>query len=195
MSDDDSPRSGGGEGVIDATFSGVEYVAGKTDSSVGRTNRESMDETRMLRRAADYQWGPGAGEALFAGDLEVTHTSSGRPRQVRAPDGRIVTYATDGRFTLGLVGGRRLRTALDPPAYRVVVGSESEPYVREGRNAFAKFVVEADPAIRPGDEVLVEHERGDLLAVGRAELDGEGMDDFETGIAVKIREGAGDCSG
>jgi uncharacterized protein with predicted RNA binding PUA domain len=150
-----------------------------------------MDETRMLRRVADYQWGTGTGRALFAGDVEVTHTSSGRPRQVRAPEGRLVTYATDGRFTLGLAGGRRLQAALDPPSYRVVVGSESEPYVREGRNAFAKFVADADPAIRPGDEVLVVHERGDLLAVGRAELDGAGMDDFGTGVAVTVRDGAG----
>lgn len=151
-----------------------------------------MDEMGMLERVADYQWGAGAGRALFAGDVEVTHTSSGRPRQVRAPGGRLVTYATDGRFTLGLSGGRRLQEALAPPAYRVTVGSESEPYVREGRNAFAKFVADVDPAIRPGDEVLVVHERGDLLAVGRAELDGEGMNDFETGVAVTVRDGAGD---
>jgi uncharacterized protein with predicted RNA binding PUA domain len=149
-----------------------------------------MDETRMLRRVADYQWGSGAGRALFAGEFEVTHTSSGRPRQVRTDQGRLVTYDTDGRFTLGVAGGERLQDAVGPPAYRVVVGSESEPYVREGRNAFAKFVVNADPAIRPGDEVLVVHERGELLAVGRAELDGMGMSDFETGVAVKIREGA-----
>lgn len=145
----------------------------------------------MLRRVADYQWGPGVGAALFDGDVDVTHTSSGRPRQVRAPAGRLVTYATDGRFTLGVAGGRRLQAALDHPAYRVVVGSESEPYVREGRNAFAKFVGEADPAVRPGDEVLVVHERGDLLAVGRAELPGEAMLDFETGMAVKVRDSVG----
>jgi len=150
-----------------------------------------MDETRKLRRVADYQWGSGAGAALFAGEFEVTHTSSGRPRQVRAPEGRLVTYDTDGRFTLGIAGGARLQRALDPPAYRVVVGSESEPYVREGRNAFAKFVTGADPAIRPGDEVLVVHERGDLLAVGRAELDGDGVEDFETGVAVTVRDSAG----
>jgi len=149
-------------------------------------------ETRRLRRVADYQWGSGAGAALFDGDLEVTHTSSGRPRQVRAPEGRLATYATNGRFTLGLAGGRRLQAALEAPAYRVVVGDESEPYVREGRNAFAKFVTEADPAIRPDDEVLVVHERGDLLAVGRAELGGQGMLEFETGMAVKVRDAAGE---
>ncbi|WP_324663032.1 PUA domain-containing protein [Haloarcula sediminis] len=152
----------------------------------------SDSELRGLRRGADYQFGRGAGAALFpaASAVEVTHTSSGRPRQVHADDGRIATYATDGRFVLGLAGGRRLLDSFDAPAYRVVVGSESEPFVREGRNAFAKFVRKADPDIRPGDETLVVHENGDLLAVGRAELPGEGMADFETGMAVKVRQGA-----
>ncbi|MFW5978248.1 MAG: PUA domain-containing protein, partial [Halohasta sp.] len=68
----------------------------------------------------------------------------------------------------------------------------SEPFVCEGDNAFAKFVGAVDPAVRPGDEVLVVHERGDLLAVGRAELSADGMADFDTGMAVKVREGVDD---
>jgi len=152
-----------------------------------------MDESdrAMLTRVADYQWGQGAGTALFGdGDPEVTHTSSGRPRQVIGENGRLVTYATDGRFTLGVDGGKRLSAGLSDGRYQVVVGDESEPFVREGRNAFAKFVSEADRAIRPGDEVVLTHERGDVLAVGRAELSGEGMLDFETGVAVFVRDGA-----
>ena len=145
-------------------------------------------DRRMLTRVAAYQWG-GDAAALFDGDPEVTHTSSGRPRQVRGPVGRLATYGTDGRFTLGVAGGRRLQ-GLDAPANRVAVNAESVPFVAEERNAFAKFVVEADPAIRQGDEVLVVHEDGDLLAVGRAELGGKTLLDFETGMAVKVREGA-----
>jgi uncharacterized protein with predicted RNA binding PUA domain len=152
----------------------------------------SDSEFRGLRRGADYQFGRGAGEALFPTEsaIEITRTSSGRPRQVHADDGRVATYATDGRFVLGLAGGRRLLSGFEAPHHRVVVGDESEPFVREGRNAFAKFVQDADPAIRPGDETLVVHENGDLLAVGRAELPGSGMADFETGMAVKVRQGA-----
>jgi len=155
------------------------------------SDSESGSELRGLRRAADYQFGRDAGGALFPARsaVEITHTSSGRPRQVHADDGRIATYATDGRSVLGLAGGRRLLEAFDAPAHRVVVGDESEPFVREGRNTFAKFVQQADPSIRPGDETLVVHENGDLLAVGRAELPGSGMADFETGMAVKVRQG------
>ncbi len=142
-----------------------------------------------LATVADYQFGTGAGEALFEGELVVRRTSSGRPQQIIADGERVVSYGTDGRFTLGVAGGRRLRSAFSPPTARVVVGDDSEPFVREGRNVFAKFVRVVDPAVRPGDEVLVEHDDGDLLAVGRAELSADAMADFDTGMAVKVRDG------
>jgi uncharacterized protein with predicted RNA binding PUA domain len=142
-----------------------------------------------LRTVADYQFGAGAGDALFDGEVVVQRTSSGRPQQIRADGERVVSYGTDGRFTLGVAGGRRLQATLEAPAYRVVVGDDSEPFVRDGKNVFAKFVREVDPAVRPGDEVLVEHHDGHLIAVGRAELSAAAMSDFDTGMAVTVREG------
>lgn len=146
-------------------------------------------DLQELRTVADYQFGAGAGAVLFppAADISLTRTKSGRPRQIRGPAGRLATYGTDGRFRLGIAGGRRLHEGID--GYRVAVGDESEPHVRDGRNAFAKFVREVDEAIRPRDEVVVEHSDGRLLAVGRAELSGRGMLDFASGVAVQVREG------
>jgi uncharacterized protein with predicted RNA binding PUA domain len=145
-----------------------------------------------LRTTADYQFGRGAGDALFPDDatLDIEYSTGGRPNQIHADDGRLTSMNTDGRFTLGFAGGLRLQEALDAPAYRVVVGDDSEPFVRDGKNAFAKFVRDVDPEVRPGDEVLVVHESGELLAVGRAELGAAAMRDFDTGMAVKVREGA-----
>ncbi|NEU57592.1 PUA domain-containing protein [Halorussus sp. MSC15.2] len=152
------------------------------------------DDLPRLRTIADYQFGSGVGETLFpeSEDPEVKRSSSGRPQQVVGDAGRVVTYGTDGRFTLGLEGGRRVAAALDAPAGRVVVGDESEPFVRDGKNVFAKFVTAAGPEVRPGDEVVVVHEDGSLLAVGRAELSADAMGDFDSGMAVMVREGAGD---
>ena len=141
-----------------------------------------------LETVADYQFGVCAGAALFGGSVSVRRTSSGRPQQVLVDGERVVSYGTDGRVTLGIAGGRRLQAALEPPAYRVVVGDDSEPFVRDGRNVFAKFIREVDPAVRPRDEVLVEHYDGGLLAVGRAELSAAAMRDFDTGMAVSVRE-------
>ena len=158
-----------------------------------------------LRTIADYQFGAGAGVALFPDEdgVQIKRTSTGRPQQLHARDApdsadadvdggpdpkqRLVSFGTDGRFTLGLEGGRRLQAALPRPAYRVIVDDESEPFVRDGKNVFARFVRGVDPAVRPGDEVLVEHERGDLLAVGRASLAAAAIEDFETGMAVRVR--------
>jgi uncharacterized protein with predicted RNA binding PUA domain len=150
-------------------------------------------ELSTLRTVARYQFGAGAGEALFPDrDACTVHRSkSGRPQQVLVDGERVVSYGMDGRFTLGLAGGERLRRALPAPAYRVVLGDESEPYVRDGRNAFAKFVRDADADVRPGDEVLIVHEDGPLLAVGRAELSGADMMAFDTGMAVTVRDSAG----
>lgn len=151
------------------------------------------EELRRLRRVAAYQFGSGAGTALFpeGATLGVEHTSSGRPSQVHAPDGRLVTQTTDGRFTISPRAGRRLAAAFEAPRHRVELGEESEPYVREGRNAFAKFVQMVDDDIRPGDEVLVTVD-GSLIGVGRAELSGPSMRDFERGMAVTVRSGVAD---
>ena len=146
-----------------------------------------------LRTVADYQFGAGAGAALFPDDdLTVRRSTSGRPRQVLADEGRIVSYGTDGRFTLGVEGGVRLVESLSAPSNRVTVGEESEPFVRDGKNAFAKFVRAVDPAVRPGDEVAVVTPEDDVVGVGRAELSADAMADFETGMAVFVRNGAGE---
>lgn len=156
-------------------------------------------ERETLRTIADYQFGSGAGRALFPSgeELTVIRTSSGRPQQVRLGDGshesgnesqRVVSYGIDGRFTLGIAGGNRLYDTIEQPT--VEVGDESVPFVRDEKNAFAKFVRRVDEDIRPGDEVIVTYD-GTVLAVGCAELSARAMCDFETGVAVSVRDGAG----
>jgi uncharacterized protein with predicted RNA binding PUA domain len=154
---------------------------------------DAFEDVARARTVAAYQFGAGAGDALFPGDefYDVKRTSSGRIEQVGVDAGRLVTLGTDGRYTLGIEAGRRLADNLDDGTYQVVVGDESEPFVRDGKNVFAKFVADADPQIRPYDEVAVVHaDSGDVLAVGRAELPADAMLDFDTGMAVQVREGA-----
>ncbi|MWG35206.1 PUA domain-containing protein [Halomarina oriensis] len=147
------------------------------------------DERERLRTVADYQFGAGAGTALFPdGEAQtVLRTSTGRPQQVLSGDDeRLVSYTVEGRFTLGARGGERLFERLGGP--HVEVGEESVEFVRDGKNAFAKFVRSVDNEVRPGDEVAVTVD-GDVLAVGRAELPADGMRDFDSGVAVKVRAG------
>jgi uncharacterized protein with predicted RNA binding PUA domain len=151
-------------------------------------------EFDRLRRVANFQFGRGGAAALFPEGPEtvtVTRTSSGRIEQCFDGGERLFTKETNGRYVLSVAGGRRIVAGLDAPRHRVEVGEESVEFVREGRNAFAKFVGSVDPELRPGDEAAVVHD-GDVLGVGRAELSAAAMADFDTGVAVFVRHGAGD---
>jgi uncharacterized protein with predicted RNA binding PUA domain len=139
---------------------------------------------------ADFQFGKGAGEALFPEGCEVILSRTGRVRQITLHGKRLATVrAKDGRFTLGIDGALRLLAALRPPAYRVVASGDVAEFIRQGKNTFAKHVIAADPAIRAGDEVMVVDGEDQLLATGSAVLSGGEMLLFNYGVAVKVRQG------
>ena len=139
---------------------------------------------------ADFQFGKGAGEALFPEGCEVILSRTGRVRQIILNGKRLATVrAKDGRFTLGIDGALRLLSSLPPPAYRVVAAGDVAEFIRQGKNTFAKHVIAADPAIRAGDEVMVVDGEDRLLATGSAVLSGGEMLLFNYGVAVKVRQG------
>ena len=149
----------------------------------------------QLRAVADYQFGAGAGAALFPvdeeGATEIRRSTSGRPQQVLAGAGRIVSYNVDGRFTLGLEGGRRLTNVFPVPRCRVNVGAESVPFVCDGKNAFCKFVRRVDPAIRSGDEVLVTYDAGDEEDTGTGNPPGRRSGGTRRRYDGGLRDGSG----
>jgi uncharacterized protein with predicted RNA binding PUA domain len=145
---------------------------------------------RRVQTIADYQFGRGTGVRIFPDGCEFTLSRTGRIRQILHEGSRLATVrAEDGRLTLGIEGALRLKEALHPPAYRVEINSEVAEFVKAGKNAFARHVMVADPAIRAGDEVLVICDNDELLATGSAMMSGEEMLAFNYGVAVKVRQG------
>src|SRR5438128_2430279 len=144
-----------------------------------------------IRATADLQFGRGAADALFAGAISyVISSNSGKVRNVLADGEHVVSLrAADGLFTLKAAGARRLAQAFPLPRLRIVVDEDSVPFHREGKNVFAKFVREADPDIRPGDEALVVSPEDELCAVARATMNGREMRAFKRGVAAHVREG------
>ncbi len=144
----------------------------------------------QVQAIADFQFGRGAGKALFPDGCEFILSRTGRIRQVTFGGKRLVTVrAMDGKLTLGIDGALRLLAALPPPAYRVVVLDEVAEFIRTGKNTFAKHVIASDPGIRAGDEVMVVTAGDELLATGSAVLSGREMLIFNYGVAVKVRQG------
>lgn len=132
-------------------------------------DRGGYDELRgMFKSVADYQFGVGAGDVLLE-DSEVSRKPS---CQVRG----MATLNEFGLLSLTLEGGRKLERF----AYSVHVG-KIEP-----RGAvLAPGILDADPNIRVGDEVLVIGEN--IFGVGRAAMSGWEMRKSRRGVAVKLR--------
>lgn len=150
------------------------------------------DHLKRVRTIADFQYGRGAGEALFPDCSRFQMSKTGRVRQVTLDGKRIATVrARDGLFTLGMEGAVRLHSYLPAPACRVVVNADAVPFVKDGKTAFARHVTEADPGIRAKDEVLVVDGEDKLLGAGQAVLCACEMLDFNRGAAVVVRQGVG----
>jgi archaeosine synthase len=138
--------------------------------------RRSGDKAKLdlMRAAADYQFGRGAGDLLVSDAV------------VKAPFPKFQLFAGKqlatlipqyGTIALTVEGGLRLTAQ---PHYRVKIG-DFVPH----SSILAPGVLEADPQIRPGDEVLVEGER--FFGVGRALMSGWEIRECGKGIAVELR--------
>jgi archaeosine synthase len=178
------------ERVEDALGLSFEYTVADhptTDDSVGNLMSTLSGELKYSRRErrhntvraiADYQFGDGAGDALF----DDLNTTSRYPKlQVRDDDGDqlAVMVPQYGVLALTLAGARRWVES-DVPTRRV----EIDEFVPHG-SVLAPGVVDADDGIRVGDEVVVEGPRA--FAVGRAEMSGPEMESSTRGIAVEVR--------
>jgi 7-cyano-7-deazaguanine tRNA-ribosyltransferase len=150
-----------------------------------------FDDKEKIKYIADYQFGRGAGNALFKGDIRIEKSrKTGKIRHVYDGDNLIATLrASDGIFVLSMNGARRLHKFLEYPKNRVVVTGDAEPFAREGKSIFAKFVIDIDINIRANEEVLIVNQDDDLLAFGKSILDGREIKDFNAGQAVKTRKG------
>ncbi len=149
----------------------------------------TQKELIRLRAVADYLFDRGIGGSLFQDGIRIVKTK-GRIRQVWMGDEILCTIrASDGFIVLNRKGAELLHAVLMPPRLRVTIGDDAVPFVTAGKTVFAKYVIAADPEIRPAEEVLVVDSRDRLLASGRALLAGEEMLAFRSGGAVSVRRG------
>jgi len=134
----------------------------------------------IVSATADYQFGPGAGRMLAP---EHAALKGKTYKQILCSvDGeQVCSYiAESGTLSLTLAGGRLLA-----PLNRYWVRLDVTKI--KGGSIFAVGVQEADNAIRPGDEVIVINNTGEVIAVGRSEMSGREMCELKRGRAVSVR--------
>jgi uncharacterized protein with predicted RNA binding PUA domain len=148
-------------------------------------------DLKRIRGIADYQFGPDSGEALFPEDITVERSKrTGKIRFVKIDERLLAALRpTNGMFTLSIYGAERLISGSCTLGYIVTVLDDVADVIAEGKNVFAKHVVDAGKKIRPGDEVIIVDSEKKVLAVGRALLRREEMLAFGVGVAVRTRRG------
>jgi 7-cyano-7-deazaguanine tRNA-ribosyltransferase len=148
-----------------------------------------MDILRVSA-VANMQFGKDSSRALFNGKVKIIKSKkTGKIRNVYVDGNHVLSMrARDGLFTLKIEGGQRLHNFFKYPKLRVILEKDAEPFVKEGKSVFAKFVVNCDADLRPYDECLIVNEKDNLIAVGRCLMNRNEMLSFNYGIAVKTRE-------
>ena len=148
---------------------------------------ERLARVRMI---ADYQFGKGIGKELFPDGSTFQLSRTKRVRQILHSGKRIATArAKDGFFTLSIEGASVVHNLLPEKKLRVVVSDEAAPFVEKGKTAFIKHVVEIDPELRAGEEVLITDKADRLLATGQLLLSPVEILAFDSRAAVDVRVG------
>ena len=153
--------------------------------------RYEKDDVKKVKAIADYQFGVGAGEAIFKGNINIEKSKkTGKIRHIYDGKTLIVNMrASDSYLILSKEGAKRLHNKMPYPKNRVVVNKDSEPFALDGKSVFCKFVTECDENIRAKDEVLIVNEDDKLLAYGKTLLGACEIEQFMTGQAIKTRKG------
>jgi archaeosine synthase len=147
------------------------------DRTAGSTQGMPRPDAWMdaVRFTAEYQFRECAGDALCSGARVV---SRARRRVLYSGDVELATVSPlSGLLQLTMEGGRRLETA-EPPMVKI------DDFVPSG-SVLAPGVLDVDPEIRSGDEVLFRGPKS--FGVGRARMAGWEMKRAVRGVAVQVR--------
>lgn len=149
------------------------------------------EDLEKIREIANYQFGYGAGNALFPDSAIIEYSkNTGRIRHIFNGEKLLANYRpNDALFTLTIAGAEKLVRELPEIKCRVMLLEDVKEFIEDGKNLFAKHVVDASQNIRPGDETIVVDKGNEVIGVGKAILTPEEMKAFSSGVAVKIRRG------
>ncbi|MBT4059077.1 MAG: tRNA guanosine(15) transglycosylase TgtA [Euryarchaeota archaeon] len=144
--------------------------------------------------------------SLFTGlDYEVTHSIANdltfimsrtrRVNNVLLNDVHLFSQRlTDGGLSLTTDGAKWIYEMMNSHSEQeglplVVLDSDAEPFVRDGRNVMHGFIVGQKGLLKSGMPCLIINEVGDLLAHGISQCGPRELLSFCKGIAVKVRGG------
>ena len=142
----------------------------------GRKRSHEQTQKDLMKAVADYQFGKGSGEILVP---EGSTVKGPFPKhQIFVGKKQLITLIPQyGTLAITIEGAKAL---VGQGRYIVKI----DDFVPRG-SLLAPGVIDADPLIRPNDEVIITGERA--IAVGRANMNGDEMRRSSRGVAVDLR--------
>ncbi|MGB2451979.1 MAG: tRNA guanosine(15) transglycosylase TgtA [Candidatus Poseidoniaceae archaeon] len=189
------------EDLHNRVFEILEIEPAERDTEANKT-RQIIDKMCVLYNI-DYR----DARSIMA-DSTFVMSRTGRIRNVINSNGSHIVSPrlAEGGLSLTVEGARLLHSLRKDPTptnfgpHRtsdctgnglawVVVDSDAEPFVKQGRNVMHGFVLACDEWTRPDETVLIVNQSGELLAIGRSQATPKELSTFKKGIAIKVREG------
>ncbi len=148
------------------------------------------DEKRRLSIMVDYLFGKGVSRALPREGMRLTYSRrSGRVKLVYHEGRLFATVRPNGSMALSLYGATLLSKNRQFIRNCITVNDDAVPFVKGGKSVFCKFVTKAGIEVRPRGDVAILNSSGRVIGVGTSILSGSVVQQFKSGVAVKVREG------
>ncbi|MHA1226344.1 MAG: tRNA guanosine(15) transglycosylase TgtA, partial [Candidatus Hodarchaeales archaeon] len=147
------------------------------------------DTKHLLFAMMDYQFGSGVHVVIDTPTLKIERSrKTGIVRRISDERGPLGTIRpSDFTIVPSPLLASVLHSHIEAPYQRVTASEESIPYILKNKDLLAKFVLNADPEIRPGEEVFVVDSNDSLLNFGKSVLSAQEMLEFNHGVAIQIR--------
>ena len=146
-----------------------------------------MDPVIKLKHTIDALFGVGVSKHLPK-NLDMTFSrKNGRIRTVSHEDKLLCTLRIDGGLAISPYFAQILMKNKKFKENCVEINQDAAPFVQEGRSVYCKHVVWCGKNVKISADTPVLF-KNKVIAVGRAILSKEMIDDFDRGVAIKVRD-------
>ena len=146
-----------------------------------------MDPVIKLKHTIDALFGVGMSKHLPK-NLDMTFSrKNGRIRTVSHEDKLLCTLRIDGGLAISPYFAQILLKNKKFKENCVEINQDAAPFVQEGRSVYCKHVVWCGKNVKISADTPVLF-KNKVILVGRAILSKEMIDDFDRGVAIKVRD-------
>ncbi|WP_457557422.1 PUA domain-containing protein [Candidatus Harpocratesius sp.] len=147
----------------------------------------------FLRGIFTYQFNTTVASVLLGSFPKMTFKFSHKTKKLKFiyVDNQIfASYRPQtGTFSLSFSAANLILHHTSIPTLRVVILTEVQDFIKDGKSVFSQHVVDVDPSLHIGDEVIIVNETDELLAIGKLFYPPIYIKQRVKGSCVKVRKG------